>query len=171
MFTANLVGVNRDESDVLEVARNLGSAVTFQQDMTPLFGAKFEEAVHTVAARFGYDQLQNQQDDFIAAVKDVIGRDLNGYHLEDVVVQEVSPTEHYRLALGQHELRVEWLEVKRGIRLADLISEHLFSAVARRQNDGTMDYVLGGDAELSPGERLAVAVRSERYEALKAAVS
>lgn len=87
------IKVNREAADVLEVARNVGcdraADVTVMQT---LFAAKFSEALKTAGKRMDFEELYTKREEFRDAVKEVIGKDLNGYHLEDVAIDHLEQT-------------------------------------------------------------------------------
>lgn len=171
---AFFIKVNRLTDDVIRVAREVGGPRSFQPDIAAdLFASKFEAAVAKATAGFSYDQLSTDREE----LRDVIlleimrGHDLQGYHLEDVAVQRILPRDRQTFFLGQEEFTVDSLELKKEIRLADLLSEHAFSALARRQSDGKVDDSPGADTVLAGGEHLAVVVRAAQYDTLKTAVA
>jgi uncharacterized membrane protein YqiK len=57
-----------------------------------LFQAKFSEALKTVGKRLDFIQLYNERDQFKEEIIKVIGRDLNGYCLEDVAIDYLEQT-------------------------------------------------------------------------------
>jgi uncharacterized membrane protein YqiK len=87
------IKVNREEADVLEVARNVGCDRAADVDtMQKLFAAKFSEALKTAGKRMDFEELYTKREEFRDAIKEVIGRDLNGYHLEDVAIDHLEQT-------------------------------------------------------------------------------
>ncbi len=88
-----LVRVNDTTEDILRVARTIGCArAADPATLEELFGAKFAEAVKTVAARLEFEQLYLQRDVFKDTVLQVIGQDLNGYVLDDAAVDYLEQT-------------------------------------------------------------------------------
>lgn len=91
------VRVNKTVDDVLKVAGAIGCVrASDQGTLETLFVAKFSEALKTVGKRLDFEQLYTQRDDFKDQIIEVIGRDLNGYVLEDAAIDylEQTPLEH-----------------------------------------------------------------------------
>lgn len=91
------VKVNKTVEDVLKVAANIGcQRASDQHTLEELFVAKFSEALKTVGKRLEFEQLYTQRDDFKDQIIEVIGKDLNGYVLEDAAIDflEQTPIEH-----------------------------------------------------------------------------
>ncbi len=91
------VRVNKTADDVLKVAQTIGCArASDQKTLEELFIAKFSEALKTVGKRLEFEQLYTQRDDFKDQIIEVIGKDLNGYVLDDAAIDflEQTPIEH-----------------------------------------------------------------------------
>lgn len=87
------IKVNREEKDVLDVARNVGcDRAADIHTLTQLFGAKFSEALKTAGKQMDFEELYTKREEFREAIKGVIGSDLNGYHLEDVAIDHLEQT-------------------------------------------------------------------------------
>ncbi|MFT4622253.1 MAG: putative membrane protein YqiK [Myxococcota bacterium] len=87
------VRVNKTKEDVLKVAQSIGCKRASDQDtLEQLFVAKFSEALKTVGKQLEFEQLYTQRDDFKDQIIDVIGRDLNGYALEDAAIDYLEQT-------------------------------------------------------------------------------
>lgn len=87
------IKVNRNPADVLEVARNVGcDRAADIETMKQLFAAKFSEALKTAGKRMDFEELYTKREEFRDAIKEVIGKDLNGYHLEDVAIDHLEQT-------------------------------------------------------------------------------
>jgi uncharacterized membrane protein YqiK len=92
-----LLRINPTTEDVLKVARSVGCArAADQATLEELFTAKFAEALATVARQLDFEELTRERDRFKDQVIAVIGRDLNGYVLDDVAIDrlEQTPLEH-----------------------------------------------------------------------------
>lgn len=88
-----LVRVNRTHEDVLKVAQSVGCGRAGDPAaLHELFDARFIEALRTVACQFNFDELARRRDEFKDQVIEVIGRDLNGFMLEDVAIESVEQT-------------------------------------------------------------------------------
>ncbi|MEN0063957.1 MAG: hypothetical protein AAGA48_17520 [Myxococcota bacterium] len=90
---AFFVRVNKTKEDVLKVAQSIGCERASEQDtLETLFAAKFSEALKTVGKKLDFEQLYTQRDDFKDQIIDVIGRDLNGYVLDDCAIDYLEQT-------------------------------------------------------------------------------
>ena len=91
------VRVNKRVEDVIKVAQSIGCARASSPDtLDELFSAKFSEALKTVGKQLDFVDLYTKRDDFRDAIIQLIGRDLNGYVLEDAAIDylEQTPLEH-----------------------------------------------------------------------------
>ncbi|MFM2090305.1 MAG: hypothetical protein RLZZ127_794, partial [Planctomycetota bacterium] len=87
------VRVNKTHEDVVRVASTVGVArASDRKTLEDLFQAKFSEALKTVGKRLDFIQLYNERDQFKEEIIKVIGRDLNGYCLEDVAIDYLEQT-------------------------------------------------------------------------------
>jgi uncharacterized membrane protein YqiK len=87
------VRVNKTTDDVLRVAQSIGCARASQQEtMEELFIAKFSEALKTVGKKMEFEQLYTQRDIFKDQIIQVIGKDLNGYILDDAAIDFLEQT-------------------------------------------------------------------------------
>ena len=87
------VRVNKTVDDVLKVAGAVGcvraSDLTTLQE---LFEAKFSEGLKTVGKRLNFEDLYKEREVFKDQIVSVIGKDLNGYMLEDVAIDFLEQT-------------------------------------------------------------------------------
>lgn len=87
------VRVNKTTDDVLRVAQSIGCARASQQaTLEELFSAKFSEALKTVGKQMEFEQLYTQRDVFKDRIIAVIGKDLNGYVLDDAAIDFLEQT-------------------------------------------------------------------------------
>jgi uncharacterized membrane protein YqiK len=87
------VRVNRTEEDVLKVADTIGCAhASDPERLRDLFLARFAEATRTVGYTLNFDELLLHRDQFKDSLIEVIGRDLNGFMLDDVAVASIDQT-------------------------------------------------------------------------------
>ncbi len=87
------VRVNKTKDDVLKVAQSVGCRrASDQATLEELFLAKFSEALKTVGKRMDFVELYTARDDFKDRIIEVIGRDLNGYSLEDGAIDYLEQT-------------------------------------------------------------------------------
>ena len=91
------VRVNKRKEDVIKVAQSIGCArASSPETLDELFSAKFSEALKTVGKQLDFVDLYTKRDEFRDAIIQIIGRDLNGYALEDAAIDylEQTPLEH-----------------------------------------------------------------------------
>lgn len=87
------VRVNKNVEDVKSVAETVGCERASSKDaMVQLFDAKFSEALKTVGKQFEFVDLYNKRDEFRNEIINIIGRDLNGYILDDAAIDYLEQT-------------------------------------------------------------------------------
>ncbi|HEX8435962.1 SPFH domain-containing protein [Archangium sp.] len=87
------VRVNKTREDVLKVAQSIGCVrASDQETLEHLFEAKFSEALKTVGKSFEFEELYTKRDAIKDQVIQVIGKDLNGYMLEDCAIDFLEQT-------------------------------------------------------------------------------
>jgi len=87
------VRVNKTKDDVLKVAQSIGcKRASDEQTLETLFVAKFSEGLKTVGKQFDFEMLYTKREDFKDQIIEVIGRDLNGYALEDAAIDYLEQT-------------------------------------------------------------------------------
>ncbi len=87
------VRVNKTEQDVKQVAQLLGcERASEQPSLVELFDAKFSEALKTVGKQFDFVDLYNSRESFKEEILKIIGRDLNGYILDDAAIDYLEQT-------------------------------------------------------------------------------
>jgi uncharacterized membrane protein YqiK len=87
------VRVNKTRDDVLKVAQSIGCArASDPKTLEELFTAKFAEALKTVGKHFNFDELYTKRDDFKDKIIEVIGKDLNGFILDDAAIDYLEQT-------------------------------------------------------------------------------
>lgn len=85
--------VNRTEDDVRRVAQVLGCArASDPRTLEELFAAKFAEAIKLVARKREFEELYTLRDEVRDEILAVIGRDLEGFVLDDVVIDRLDQT-------------------------------------------------------------------------------
>ena len=90
---AFFVRVNNNEDDVRQVAQCIGvERASETQALIELFDAKFSEALKTVGKNFDFVDLYTSRDSFKDQILQVIGRDLNGYILDDAAIDYLEQT-------------------------------------------------------------------------------
>lgn len=87
------VRVNKTKEDVLKVAQAIGcERASKQETVEELFSAKFSEALKTVGKKLNFVELYEERDRFRDEIILVIGKDLNGYVLEDAAIDYLEQT-------------------------------------------------------------------------------
>ncbi|MFF0473823.1 flotillin family protein [Streptomyces sp. NPDC004284] len=87
------VRVNKTVDDVIKVAQAIGtSRASHQETLEELFHAKFSEAVKTVGKQLDFTDLYTKREELRFRIIELIGIDLNGYHLEDAAIDYVEQT-------------------------------------------------------------------------------
>jgi len=90
---AFFVQVNKTKDDVKRVAQSVGCArASDPEKLFELFDAKFSEALKTVGKHFEFTELYNSREDFKTEILKIIGRDLNGYLLDDAAIDYLEQT-------------------------------------------------------------------------------
>ncbi|MGW0710849.1 SPFH domain-containing protein [Streptomyces sp. NPDC002643] len=87
------VKVNKTVEDVIKVAQAVGTARASDRDtLQELFHAKFSEALKTVGKQLDFTDLYTKREELRFRIIEVIGVDLNGYHLEDAAIDYLEQT-------------------------------------------------------------------------------
>ncbi len=87
------VRVNKTVEDVVKVAQSIGCArASDPGTLEALFSAKFSEGLKTVGKQLDFVDLYTKRHEFRDAIINLIGRDLNGYVLEDAAIDYLEQT-------------------------------------------------------------------------------
>lgn len=87
------VKVNKTVEDVIKVAQAVGTARASDRDtLQELFHAKFSEALKTVGKQLDFTDLYTKREELRYKIIELIGVDLNGYHLEDAAIDYLEQT-------------------------------------------------------------------------------
>uniref|UniRef100_UPI00095216FF flotillin family protein n=1 Tax=Streptomyces acidiscabies TaxID=42234 RepID=UPI00095216FF len=87
------VKVNKTVEDVIRVAQAVGTVrASDQRTLQELFHAKFSEALKTVGKQLDFTDLYTKREELRYRIIEVIGVDLNGYHLEDAAIDYLEQT-------------------------------------------------------------------------------
>ncbi|MEV0174710.1 flotillin family protein [Streptomyces sp. NPDC050803] len=87
------VKVNKTVDDVIKVAQAVGTARASHRDtLQELFHAKFSEALKTVGKQLDFTDLYTKREELRYKIIELIGVDLNGYHLEDAAIDYLEQT-------------------------------------------------------------------------------
>lgn len=90
---AFFVRVNRSIDDAKNVALSIGCARASHPDtLLTLFDAKFSEALKTVGKQFDFVELYTERETFREEILKLIGRNLNGYLLDDCAIDYLEQT-------------------------------------------------------------------------------
>lgn len=156
------VRVNKTREDVLKVAGAIGCArASHQETLEVLFIAKFSEALKTVGKRMDFVNLYTHRDDFKDQIISVIGRDLNGYVLEDAAIDFLEQTPLDSLD------RDNILDAQGIRKITELTAvQHVQANVARRDEEKLIKIkdVETAEAILEQDKRQAEAVAKQRRE-------
>ncbi len=93
------VRVNKNTDDIKNVAQTIGcKRASDPETLKNLFEAKFSEALKTVGKQMEFEQLYDSRDEFKLKILQSIGKDLNGYILDDCAIDylEQTPIEYLR---------------------------------------------------------------------------
>ncbi|WP_327698949.1 flotillin family protein [Streptomyces sp. NBC_00459] len=87
------VKVNKTVEDVIKVAQAVGTVRASDRDtLQELFHAKFSEALKTVGKQMDFTDLYTKREELRYKIIELIGIDLNGYHLEDAAIDYLEQT-------------------------------------------------------------------------------
>ncbi|HEY0158428.1 MAG TPA: flotillin family protein [Thermoanaerobaculia bacterium] len=87
------VRVNKTVEDVIKVAQSIGCLrASDRETLEALFSAKFSEGLKTVGKQLDFVDLYTKRHEFRDAIINLIGRDLNGYVLEDAAIDYLEQT-------------------------------------------------------------------------------
>lgn len=87
------VRVNKTVEDVIKVAQAIGTGrASDKVAIQEFFAAKFSEALKTVGKQLDFVDLYTKREEFRDRIIQVIGTDLNGYHLDDAAIDFLEQT-------------------------------------------------------------------------------
>ncbi|MFE3763529.1 flotillin family protein [Streptomyces sp. NPDC059104] len=87
------VRVNKTVEDVIKVAQAIGTQrASDSAAIQDFFAAKFSEALKTVGKQLDFVDLYTKREEFRDRIIQVIGTDLNGYHLDDAAIDFLEQT-------------------------------------------------------------------------------
>lgn len=90
---AFFVRVNKSKDAIVEVAQTIGCArASHIETLNELFESKFSEGLKTVGKKFQFVELYDSRSEFRDEIINEIGRDLNGYTLEDCAIDYLEQT-------------------------------------------------------------------------------
>jgi uncharacterized membrane protein YqiK len=170
------VRVNKTKDDVLRVAQSIGCVrASDQRTLEELFLAKFSEALKTVGKRMDFVSLYTQRDDFKDRIIEVIGRDLNGYVLDDAAIDYLEQTpiatlERTNILDAQGIKKITEITTAENIKTNDLVQRERMEVT--RQNLEADETILElerrrADAEAKQQREIATMAARETAETKK----
>lgn len=170
------VRVNKTVEDVIKVAQAIGCVrASDPNTLEALFSAKFSEALKTVGKQLDFIDLYTKREEFRDQIIGVIGRDLNGYVLEDAAIDYLEQTPLGSLdsknildAQGIH--KITELTTHEHIKTNEF--QNLEEKMITKQNVETREAVLElerqqADAEAKQAREVATVRAREQAETLK----
>ena len=150
------VRVNKTREDVLKVASAIGCLrASAQSTLEELFNAKFSEALKTVGKQLDFVDLYTKRDDFKDRIIEVIGRDLNGYVLEDAAIDFLEQTAVQSLD-SSNILDAQGIRKITELTAAEHVRTNQFSnnerKLIRKQDVETVEAILELDRQKSDAE-------------------
>jgi uncharacterized membrane protein YqiK len=129
---AFFVRVNHAPEDIKKVAERIGcDRASHQETLNVLFSAKFSEALKTVGYQMMFVELYTERRHFRDRIIEVIGTDLDGYHLTDVAIDFLEQT-------PMDSLDPENTLDSEGIRAITMVTKVKEVETNRLRNDATM---------------------------------
>lgn len=170
------VRVNKTRDDVLKVAQSIGcgraSDVVAIRD---LFGAKFSEALKTVGKHFKFEDLYKMREEFKDQIIKVIGRDLNGFILDDAAIDFLEQTplsslDPNNIMDAEGIKKITDLTVIQNVQTNDLRQKEKMEMGSQNLNAAEALYRFEqrqAEAEAKKQKEIAVAQAREQNEALR----
>ena len=165
---AFFVRVNKTRGDVLKVAQSIGcDRASDQKTLETLFVAKFSEALKTVGKRMEFEELYTMRDVFRDQIIEVIGKDLNGYVLDDAAIDYLEQTQvelldPQNILDAQGIRKITQMTAAQSVATNDLRQEERKSIT--RQNVDAQEKIL----EMERQQEDAVAKQKREVESIRA---
>ncbi len=87
------IGVNHELESVKQVAKTFNKGDTYDiVALTKHFSPKFSEALKTTCKKFDFEELFEKRAEFRDAVMEVIGEEMDGFKIYDVVIDKLEQT-------------------------------------------------------------------------------
>jgi uncharacterized membrane protein YqiK len=172
------VRVNKTQEDVLKVAQAIGCArASDPQTLEQLFTAKFSEALKTVGKRLNFEDLYKERQKFKDDIIDVIGKDLNGFVLDDAAIDylEQTPLEHLdkdNIMDAEGIKKITDLTVAQNVLTNDLRQKERMEIGSQNLNSDEAIYRFDqrrAEAEAKKAKEIAIAQAREQNEAARIA--
>lgn len=172
------VRVNKTPEDVLKVAQSIGCArASDQQTLDELFSAKFSEALKTVGKRLDFEELYTKREQFKDELIEVIGRDLNGYILDDAAIDYLEQTplnslDPHNILDAQGIRKITEITADQNVRTNELRQKERMDVGSRNlaADEAVFRYEQQrADAEAKKAKEIAISQAREQNEALRVA--
>ncbi len=136
------IGVNHEQEDIVRVAKLFTTAgASDPEKLKEHFQPKFSEALKTAVKQFEFAELLTNRRKFRDAVVDVIGSEMDGFKIYDVVIDTVEQT-----AFEAHDPQ-NILDVEGIRKIAKITSEKNIMTNAIRQDELTLTKQKNVEAE------------------------
>ncbi|MFD0962644.1 flotillin family protein [Pseudofulvibacter geojedonensis] len=175
---AFFVRVNKSKDAIIEVAQTIGcERASYIDTLNELFEAKFSEGLKTVGKQFEFIELYESRSEFRDKIISEIGRDLNGYTLEDCAIDYLEQTDVNHLK-SDNILDSEGIKKITELTAAQNIKSNLIKRdeekTIRKQDVEAREAILELDKQLAEKEEqqkreIANIVSREEAETLKVA--
>ena len=172
------VRVNKTVDDVLKVAQSVGcQRASDGAALSELFSAKFAEALKTVGKHFNFEELYTKRDAFKDKIIEVIGKDLNGFILDDAAIDflEQTPLEHLdkdNIMDAEGIRKITDLTVIQNLKTNELRQKERMEMGSQNLNADEAVFRFEqrrSEAEAKKNKEVAVAQSREQNEALRVA--
>lgn len=172
------VRVNKTPEDVLKVAQSIGCArASDQQTLDELFSAKFSEALKTVGKRLQFEELYTKREQFKDELIEVIGRDLNGYILDDAAIDYLEQTplnslDPHNILDAQGIRKITEITAAQNVRTNELRQKERMDVGSQNlaSDEAIFRYEQQrADAEAKKAKEIAMSQAREQNEALRVA--
>ena len=172
------VRVNKTPEDVLKVAQSIGCArASDQQTLDELFSAKFSEALKTVGKRLMFEELYTKREQFKDELIEVIGRDLNGYILDDAAIDYLEQTplsslDPHNILDAQGIRKITEITAGQNVRTNELRQKERMDVGSQNlaADEAVFRYEQQrADAEAKKAKEIAISQAREQNEALRVA--
>jgi len=175
---AFFVRVNKSRDAIIEVAQTIGcERASHISTLNELFEAKFSEGLKTVGKQFEFIELYESRSEFRDKIITEIGRDLNGYTLEDCAIDYLEQTDIDHLK-ADNILDAEGIKKITELTAAQNVKSNLIKRdeekTIRKQDVEAREAILELDKQLAEKEEqqkreIANIVSREEAEILKVA--
>jgi uncharacterized membrane protein YqiK len=172
------VRVNKTEEDVLKVAQSVGCArASDSEALRELFTPKFSEALKTVGKHFNFEDLYKMREEFKDQIIKVIGKDLNGFILDDAAIDylEQTPLQHLdrdNIMDAEGIRKITDLTVVQNVQTNDLRQKERMEIGSQNLSADEAVFKFEqrrAEAEAKKGREIAVAQSREQNEAQRVA--